>query len=49
VCGVGRAGGAVRVISARREEMRSQPVYLQLRRLGGGLRSWVKSTIERAI
>ena len=46
VCGVGRAGGAVRVISARRGEMWTQSVYLQLRPLGGGFRSRVESVIQ---
>jgi len=49
VCEVGRTGGAARVILARRGEMLSQSVYLDLRPLGGGFRSGVESIIERAV
>ena len=46
--GVGRAGGAASIRSARRGEMRSQSVLFQFRPLWGGFRSGVEKTIDRA-
>jgi len=49
VCGVGRAGRAESSNSARRGAMWSQGVCFQIRRKGGGFKSGVESTIERAV
>jgi len=47
--GVGRAGGAASVRLVSKGEMWSQSVSFQLRPLGGGFRSGVERTIERAV
>jgi len=49
LCGVVRAGGVASSNPARRGEMWSRSVYFQFRPLGGGFRSGVESTIERAM